>query len=241
MRIRKKHNITTYHIVVSPSDLKCFGDDPLLQYVIRQFMGQETVALNWILGLLNGNHAYIYNHRTSDVINIEEYLHSYSFHLPEIWSSGTIDTMPKDSAIDSRNTDYDRKNSKSFTASKWHHQYVVFKLGVLVSSLFLFFLTTTIVSFTLLETQQRMLNFTIQLNSRIRQREKIADLIITHVAENMVFVPIMIGIIFFLVHCFYNGDKFLAFIILSGVWICEVFSAIRYVVYGFTISWNKKI
>ena len=45
--------------------------------------------------------------------------------------------------------------------------------------------------------------------------------------ENMVFVPIMIGTIFFLMDCFYGDDRFLAFVVLSGVWVCKVFSAAR--------------
>lgn len=46
-----------------------------------------------------------------------------------------------------------------------------------------------------------------------------------HDRENLVFVPIMVGMIFFLIE--FYGDKFLAFTVLSMVWICEVFSAIR--------------
>ncbi len=54
----------------------------------------------------------------------------------------------------------------------------------------------------------------------------LAGLIVRHVLENLVFVPIMVGMIFFLIE-FYGGDKFLAFSVLSMVWLCEVFSAIR--------------
>jgi hypothetical protein len=35
----------------------------------------------------------------------------------------------------------------------------------------------------------------------------------------------MVGMIFFLIE-FYGGDKFLAFTVLSVVWVAEVFSAI---------------
>ena len=42
-------------------------------------------------------------------------------------------------------------------------KFVVFKLGVLCTTLFLFFITTTLVSFTLRETQERMLKFTFLL------------------------------------------------------------------------------
>ena len=48
----------------------------------------------------------------------------------------------------------------------------------------------------------------------------------THVVENLVFVPIMVGMIFFLIE-FYNGDKIAAFMVLSIVWVCEAFSVVR--------------
>ena len=54
----------------------------------------------------------------------------------------------------------------------------------------------------------------------------LAGLIVGHVLENLVFVPVMVGMIFFLIE-FYGGDRFLAFAVLSMFWICEVFSAIR--------------
>ena len=44
----------------------------------------------------------------------------------------------------------------------WQH-YVAFKIGVVLTTLFLFFTTTTLVSFTLRVTQERMLKFTFLL------------------------------------------------------------------------------
>jgi hypothetical protein len=49
-------------------------------------------------------------------------------------------------------------------------KYVVFKVGVLFTIIFLFFTTTTLVSFTLRETQERMLRFTFLLQHHIRNR-----------------------------------------------------------------------
>ena len=105
-------------------------------------------------------------------------------------------------------------------------RFLTFKLLVLLSTLLIFFLTTSLVSFTFQETQDRMLEFTLQLQTRVRAQMPLGGLILGHVLENLVFVPIMIGMIFFLIE-FYGGDKFLAFNVLSMVWICEVFSAIR--------------
>ncbi|XP_052873893.1 membralin-like protein At1g60995 isoform X3 [Gossypium arboreum] len=99
--------------------------------------------------------------------------------------------------------------------------YLVTKCGVLMMSLFVFFTTTMSVSFTLRETQTRMLKFTVQLQHHARHRLPTFQLIFVHVIESLVFVPIMIGILFFLFE-FYD-DQLLAFMVLILVWICELF------------------
>ncbi|PPD66792.1 hypothetical protein GOBAR_DD36333 [Gossypium barbadense] len=90
--------------------------------------------------------------------------------------------------------------------------YLVTKCGVLMMSFFVFFTTTMSVSFTLRETQTRMLKFTVQLQHHARHRLPTFQLI---------FVHIMIGILFFLFE-FYD-DQLLAFMVLILVWICELF------------------
>lgn len=102
--------------------------------------------------------------------------------------------------------------------------YLVTKCGVLLMSLFVFFTTTMSVSFTLRETQTRMLKFTVQLQHHARHRLPTFQLIFVHVIESLVFVPIMIGILFFLFE-FYD-DQLLAFMVLILVWLCELFTLI---------------
>ncbi|XP_076886201.1 membralin-like protein At1g60995 [Bidens hawaiensis] len=102
--------------------------------------------------------------------------------------------------------------------------YFATKCGVLMMSLFVFFTTTMSVSFTLRETQTRMLKFTVQLQHHARHRLPTFQLIFVHVIESLVFVPIMIGILFFLFK-FYD-DQLLAFMVLILVWICELFTLI---------------
>ncbi|KAJ6815159.1 uncharacterized protein M6B38_321410 [Iris pallida] len=100
--------------------------------------------------------------------------------------------------------------------------YFVTKCGVLIMSLFVFFTTTMSVSFTLRETQARMLRFTVQLQHHARHQLPTFQLIFVHVIESLVFVPIMIGILFFLFE-FYD-DQLLAFLVLTLVWLCELFT-----------------
>eukprot|EP00246_Nothoceros_aenigmaticus_P008726 TRINITY_DN2368_c0_g1_i1.p1 TRINITY_DN2368_c0_g1~~TRINITY_DN2368_c0_g1_i1.p1 ORF type:complete len:763 (-),score=134.29 TRINITY_DN2368_c0_g1_i1:664-2952(-) len=102
--------------------------------------------------------------------------------------------------------------------------FIVFKCGVLITSLFVFFTTTMSVSFTLRETQSRMLKFTVQLQHHARHHLPTYRLIFVHVVESLVFVPIMIGILFFLFEFF--DDQLLAFMVLTLVWLCELFTMI---------------
>ncbi|CAH2047836.1 unnamed protein product [Thlaspi arvense] len=67
--------------------------------------------------------------------------------------------------------------------------YLVTKCGVLMMSLFVFFTTTMSVSFTLRETQTRMLKFTVQLQHHAQHRLPTFQLIFVHVIESLVFVP----------------------------------------------------
>ncbi|XP_078428731.1 S3 self-incompatibility locus-linked pollen protein isoform X2 [Wolffia australiana] len=106
--------------------------------------------------------------------------------------------------------------------------YVVTKCSVLIMSLFVFFTTTMSVSFTLRETQSRMLKFTVQLQHHARHNLPTFQLIFVHVIESLVFVPIMIGILFFLFE-FYD-DQMLAFLVLALVWLCELFTMISSVI-----------
>jgi Tumour-associated protein len=104
-------------------------------------------------------------------------------------------------------------------------QVLMEKAIVVLTAIFLFFVTTTLTSFTLRETQQRMLQFKIQLQTYVRERRSLERLIFIHILEILVFVPIMLGMMFFLIE-FYRGDKVLAFMVQSVVWICEVFSVL---------------
>ena len=82
------------------------------------------------------------------------------------------------------------------------NQYFMFRAGVIFSTTFLFFVTTTLVSYTLRETQERMLRFTYQLQHHINNNLPYWSLVFTHLVESLVFVPIIVGIHFFLVEFF---------------------------------------
>jgi prepilin signal peptidase PulO-like enzyme (type II secretory pathway) len=64
----------------------------------------------------------------------------------------------------------------------------------------------------------------VQLQHHARHRLPTYRLIFLHVVESLVFVPIMIGILFFLFEFF--DDQLLAFMVLTLVWLCELFTMI---------------
>jgi len=239
--LQHAHNVSTQFIIPSTTDESCFGE-PFLKSIIFRLVGPDTVILNWILGLQHHldydddgteRPRFVYHWKAKKLIDLDIFdKDHYAFSS----RSGKDDEGAAAAAAATTTTEA----NTSFWASKSIHalvskvqkhpiyrllRFLTFRLSVLLSSLFIFFLTTSLVSFTLQETQDRMLEFTLQLKDRVRNRLPFAGLIARHVLENLVFVPIMVGMIFFLIE-YYGGDKFLAFSVLSMVWLCEVFSAI---------------
>jgi hypothetical protein len=81
-------------------------------------------------------------------------------------------------------------------------QYLVFRIGVIFSTTFLFFICTSLVAYILRQTQEKMVRFTFLLQYHVTHDLDINSLIFTHVTESLVFVPIMMGIYFFLFEFF---------------------------------------
>ena len=252
----RTRNLTIQHIRISTSDSQCFGE-PFLQHLVHYVTGPETVALNWFLAWHDAT-GYIWNPRTETIVDLEQ-----SFHAE-------ASVLNKSRWKKQRNTHNNKKRSRggntqdeSSPATNGLRQ-LLSKLAVVLKTSFLFYITTTLVSFTLRETQERMIDFTNRLRAAYalssstneandgggatpsqynprphlpqqQQRSlfpmmlssQVAPLVVRHLAENLLFVPIMIGMIFFLIE-FYRGDKFLAFMVVSLVWLCEVFTVIRY-------------
>ncbi|KAG7340645.1 membralin family protein [Nitzschia inconspicua] len=208
-RLVEEH-LSIQYVLISPSESRCFGE-PFIQFLIwKCFIGPDTILLNWIQSF----HSYPRLSKVdsnSDAANTEGYVYN-----PR---TNQILDLPIHEAY---NNQQESSNSK-----KWHHRLptLMSKVGVLAKTSFLFFFCTTLVSFTLRETQERMLDFTRELSRRFHQSLPVSDLITTHLIQNLVFVPIMVGMMFFLIE-FYSGDKFLAFSVSSIVWCVESFSVL---------------
>lgn len=93
------------------------------------------------------------------------------------------------------------------------------KVSLFLTACFLFFASTTLVHFTLRETQEKMLKFTFLLQYHIRNQIPYASLIFWHLIESIVFVPVFLGLLFFIGEFF--NDRVLAFMLISLVWLSE--------------------
>jgi hypothetical protein len=198
-----QHNVSVQYVMVSKTDIRCFGE-PFLQQLIFRLLAPDSVMLNWLLATHNAT-GFVYDPRTEAILDLSQH---YSLQNNNFLDTG----------------DNTENNSSRYFSIPWHQQ-LSSKLAVVLKTSFLFFIITTLVSFTLRETQERMLGFTLLLQAHVRARRPVLNIVTMHIAENLVFVPIMVGMIFFLIE-FYRGDKFLAFMVLSIVWLCEVFSVI---------------
>jgi len=229
MEVCRRRGIVVQHVMVSPSDAHCFGE-PFLRKLVFGLIGPDTVVLNWLLATFANRETagFVYNPRTDVVIDLS---------LFNIQSNNNYNRHDAAQRTTTAFFDGHSFHNKSSQWGSWRnrHEFLVSKLAIVLKTTFLFFITTTLVSFTLRETQERMLDFTHQLQAHVRSHRPVFQLVTTHLVDNLVFVPIMVGMIFFLIE-FYRGDKFLAFMVVSLVWLCEVFSAVRYVLFFCLIS-----
>ena len=217
-QLREQHGIDVQYVLVSRRDSNCFGE-PFLQKLCLQLVGTDTVMINWFLGAFSSSgseqsNGFIYNPRTQLVID-----------LPIVQTQSASDSF-------SNNSSNIQQDAGAFSFFSYHSTFsrrirrLYAKVAIIVKTSFLFFIITTLVSRILHESQGRMLDFTHSLAEHVRTNRPVTPLVARHVVDNLVFVPIMVGMIFFLIE-FYQGDKLLAFMVLSLVFVCESFSVVR--------------
>ncbi|KAJ8601420.1 hypothetical protein CTAYLR_005935 [Chrysophaeum taylorii] len=100
----------------------------------------------------------------------------------------------------------------------------VFKIAVAIKTIFLVFATSTLASYTLRETQARMLRFAYLIKERVSNRQSYVKLVTLHLLDSVVFAPITLGMLSFLYEFF--ADQLLALLILTLIWGCELFGAV---------------
>ncbi|KAL4155690.1 hypothetical protein PRNP1_007797 [Phytophthora ramorum] len=110
------------------------------------------------------------------------------------------------------------------TAAQSWLRLVALKFKILHTILFLFFVITALVAFVLMETQKRMITFAALFQNRMQLQIPLANLVVTFFAQSLMFVPVLVGMLFFLFELY--KDRLLAFGIMTVMWVGESFSVI---------------
>ena len=91
----------------------------------------------------------------------------------------------------------------------------------LIMSIFIFFVISMSVRYTLVETQTKMYKFTLSLDFAAKNNLSTLPLISKHVLDCLLFVPVFAGMLFILVELF--NDQIIAFVLLLYIWLREVY------------------
>ena len=113
---------------------------------------------------------------------------------------------------------------KGFLGHRFTRPWGAATFAVVLKTTFLIFATSTLVSYTLRETQARMLRFAFELRENIGSRRSYLRLVTTHLLDSAVFAPIMIGMMAFLFEFF--ADQVLGLLVLTLAWGVELFAAV---------------
>ncbi|POM66471.1 Hypothetical protein PHPALM_17664 [Phytophthora palmivora] len=110
------------------------------------------------------------------------------------------------------------------SAAKSWLRVVAMKFKILHTILFLFFVITALVTFVLMETQKRMITFAALFQNRQQLQIPFTSLVVTFFAQSLMFVPVLVGMLFFLFELY--RDRLLAFGVMTVMWVGESFSVI---------------
>ena len=100
------------------------------------------------------------------------------------------------------------------------------KFGVVVSTLVTFVTLSMVVEYTLNETQAKMVDFTFKLKDHVRNDIPLASLVLTHILNILLFVPLTIGVLYLLQQVVFCDDIYMSFGVLSLVWFIQAYTAI---------------
>jgi hypothetical protein len=217
------------------SNTNSSGSSTLLTYLLDNFVGYDTVVTNTFIHATDGR-GFLYSDWSREQVDL-----SYASQgmraaagapagptaagAPGASAAGGGESSSAAAAAAASAASTTTISTSTARAARggWVAA-ALYKIGIVATTLFLLFITTTLVHHTLRETQGMMLQFTVDLQRRIEQQRPYHTLVINHAVNSLVFVPVMVGMLFFL--CEFFNDQLLAFMLLALVWVCELFSVI---------------
>jgi hypothetical protein len=206
----RAHGITAQIVAVSKTDSRCFGES-FLQEVVFRVLGPDLVMMNWLLAISNGT-GFVYNPRTDESVDLRQ------FAIVSVRNAHT--RKPQDNSPLSRLLDLNHWHN---WAKPWTS-----KFRTAIKTCLIYFISTNLVSFLLRVAQERLLELSLQIRSHQQESRSIIPLFVTHVADCFVFVPITVGVLFYLRE-FYQGNWVIALTVLAVVFLGELFSFVRQV------------
>jgi hypothetical protein len=206
----RAHGISTQIVAVSKTDSRCFGES-FLQGVVFHVLGPDLVMMNWLLAISNGT-GFVYNPRTDESVDLRQ------FAIVNVRNGHT--RRPQDTSVLSRFLDF---NHWQHWAKPWTS-----KFRTAIKTCLIYFISTNLASFLLRVAQERLLELSLQIRSHQQEDLSIIPLFVTHVADCFVFVPITVGVLFYLRE-FYQGNWVIALTVLAVVFVGELFSFVRQV------------
>ena len=224
--------------VVLPASHEAFGPFPLSLFTFHLF-GYDSIVLNHLIRQMRSG--FMRTAHTGDIYTIgnndksqqqpepQPELHQQQplqsiYNTSSSFSSAPASALPPPLAAH-ESTQQLLPGLRGWLSRALHVLYLaVLKAELLITTLFLFFATTTLVSSTLTQTQLRMLAFTDQLRQHLRLHLPIIGLVLEHTMQSLSFVPVVVGILFFLFEFF--QDQIMAFLLLMLVWLCESYTVL---------------
>ncbi|CAB9507407.1 Tumour-associated protein [Seminavis robusta] len=195
----RAHGISTQIVAVSKTDVRCFGE-PFLQTAIFHVLGHDLVMMNWLLAISNGT-GYVHNPRTEETVDLGK-LNILNVRNTRARPTGDFGAL--------------------FGLVPWIRPWAS-KVRTVIKTCLIYFISTNLVSFLLRVAQESLLELALQIRSHQEENRSIIPLFVTHVADAFVFVPITVGVLFYLRE-FYQGDWVIALSVLGIVFVGELFS-----------------
>ena len=205
-----RHSVRTTTVTLSASH-PSFGAFPL-SFLTYHLFGYDSIVLNHLLR--QRSEGFMRNADTRDITPLA------------MAAKDEAATNATSAAGDKAPSTLTPSNSPALSVTRLLHllYLLFFKSELLVTTLFLFFATTTLVSSTLTQTQLQMLQFSDALRQHLRLHLPIVGLVLEHTMHSLSFVPVVAGILFFLFEFF--NDQLLAFLLLITVWLCESYTVL---------------
>jgi hypothetical protein len=223
-RLRERHGLRQLDVRVDGADACVFGDSAAQRAVLSTLVGYDTVVFN-AMAAAYGGAGWVRCLQAADQEEDEDYYSGGGAGVGAARAGGGRGAAYTEGApggagsLTSMRAAADVEATRSSLGAR-----LSYKLSIALTTAFLFFNCTSLVAFIFRETQHKVLGFAGALRGLVASGRPLGAAMTRHVLEALMFVPVMLGMLFFLFE--FYGDQLLAFAVLLLVWQAEVFSVV---------------